>query len=63
VIDLSPGDEVIYRKAARALSGQRTGEVVRVTNHFVFVWNGGKRPAQIPRDRIVSVRVKETADE
>jgi len=59
MIDLSPGDEVTYRRGARALCGQRTGEVVRVTGHYVFVWDGGKRPAQIPRDRIVSVRPKE----
>jgi hypothetical protein len=58
VIDVHAGDEVTYRKAARALSGQRSGEVVRVTSQYVFVWNGGKKPVQVPRDRVVSVRVK-----
>jgi len=58
VIEVRSGDEITYRKAARALSGQRTGEVVRVTNRYVFVWAGGKKPAQVPRDRIVNVRAR-----
>lgn len=59
MIDVHAGDEVVYRKGARALSGQRSGEVVRVTNRYVLVWDGGKRPVQVPRDRVVSVRVKD----
>jgi len=59
VIDVHAGDEIVYHKSARAPSGTRTGKVVRVTGRFVFVLTGSKRPRQIPRDRVVSV--KETA--
>jgi hypothetical protein len=56
MIDISPGDEVTYRKTARALGGQRTGKVVRVNKRWVYLANN---PMRIPRDRVISVRVKD----
>ncbi len=60
MIDVHPGDEITYRKTTRALGGQRTGTVVRVNKRWVVVSNNTMR---IPRDRVLSVRVRESADE
>jgi hypothetical protein len=56
MIDVSPGDEIVYRKTTRALSGTRTGVVARVTGQFVWVLSASKRSLQISRNQIVSVR-------
>jgi hypothetical protein len=56
VIDVNPGDEITCRKSDRALGGQRTGTVVRVNKRWVHV---SDNPMRIPRDRVISVRVKD----
>jgi hypothetical protein len=59
VIDVHAGDDITYRKGKGALSGYRTGHVVRVGDKYVQVLtHGSTRAVPIPRDRVVSVRVK-----